>query len=121
MHRAAWLAVAAANGLIALMAQILTGVILPGTAAAETIRLVATGAAFQMVHALAIMALCGLGWPRDNVAWLFFYGTLFFAGGLYLRAIAMPAWVLGVAAFGGLLAALGWLILMVTALTHPRA
>jgi hypothetical protein len=42
--------------------------------------LLAAGASFQLAHALAILGLAALGWPRDHVAWLFFYGILLFSG-----------------------------------------
>lgn len=120
MHRGAWLAVAAVNSLIGVLGEILGGVVLPGIGATEAAQLVGTGARFQIVHALATIGLCALGWPRDSVAWLFLYGTLLFSGGLYLRAFGMPYVVIGCAALGALLAALGWLILTWSALLHRR-
>jgi uncharacterized membrane protein YgdD (TMEM256/DUF423 family) len=82
--------------------------------------LMGVGACFQMAHALAIMGLCGLGWPRDNVAWLFFYGILLFCGSLYLRALGLGPYVLSFGAIGALLLLLGWLVLAWAAITYPR-
>lgn len=123
MHRASWLAAAAINAVIAIVAEIFASLILPagGAATAPTATLVGAGARFQMFHALATMALCALAWPRDGVAWLFFYGTLLFSGALYLRASGMPPLVLAFAAIGGVLALLGWLSLIWSALSRPRA
>lgn len=121
MHRTAWLAAAAVNGLVAVLAEVLAALVLPGIGAHETAQLVSTGARFQIVHALALMSLSALAWPREGVAWLFLYGTLFFSGSLYMRAIGLPAAILGLAALGALLAALGWLRLAWAALMRPRA
>ena len=74
-----------------------------------------------MGHALAIMGLCALGWPRDNVAWLFFYGILLFSGSLYMRALGASQIVLGLGALGALLLVVGWLALAWAALAHSRA
>lgn len=123
MHRASWLAAAAINAVIAIVAEIFASLVLPAgeAGATATTTLVTAGARFQMFHALATMALCALAWPRDGIAWLFFYGTLLFSGALYLRAFGMPPLVLALAAVGGVLALLGWLTLFWSALTRPKA
>jgi uncharacterized membrane protein YgdD (TMEM256/DUF423 family) len=119
MHRTAWLAVAAGNALIAVLAEVLAGLVLPGLGMSEAAQLVAAGARFQIVHALALMALSALAWPRENVAWLFLYGTLFFSGSVYMRALGLPAPILGLAALGALLALIGWVKLALGALMRP--
>ena len=43
---------------------------------------IAVGDLFLTGHALAIIGLGGLGWLRDLVAWLFFYGILLSSGSL---------------------------------------
>ncbi len=121
MHRTAWLAVAAGNGLIAVLAEVLAGLVLPGLDMHETAQLVAAGARFQIVHALALMALTALAWPRESVAWLFLYGTFFFSGSVYLRALGLPPSILGLAALGAFLALAGWLRLAWAAIIRPRA
>lgn len=121
MHRSAWLAVAAVNGLIAVMADVLAGLVLPGLGSDEAARLVEVGARFQIVHALALMGLSALAWRREGIAWLFLYGTLLFSGSLYMRALGVPPPVLGIAAIGALLALTGWLQLAWRALVRPRA
>lgn len=118
MDRAGWLAVAAVNGLMALVAHILSLLVLPEAGALGSARLLEAGASFQALHALALIGLCALSWPRDNVAWFFLYGILFYSGGLYLHAAGMPAPVLVGAIIGGLLAAAGWLILAASALSR---
>ena len=76
---------------------------------------------FQLAHALAILGLAALGWPRDHVAWLFFYGILLFSGSLYMRALGAAQPVLVLAALGALLLLLGWLALAWSSLISSRA
>lgn len=121
MHRTAWLAAAALNALMAISADVLAGLVLPGMGMHGAAQLVAAGARFQGVHALALMALVALAWPRESVAWLFLYGMFFFSGSLYMRALGLPPPVLGLAALGTLLALAGWLQLAWGALLRPRA
>jgi uncharacterized membrane protein YgdD (TMEM256/DUF423 family) len=118
MDRAAWLAVAAVNVLIALVGQGFSLLMLPEAGAGATARLIEAAATFQALHALAIIGLCALSWPRDNVAWLFLYGILFYSGGLYLHAAGMPAPVMVGTVIGGVLAAVGWLALAAAALSR---
>ncbi len=121
MHRTAWLGVAALNGLIAVLAGLVAAFVVFNSPAVNANLFIAVGASFQMGHALAIMGLCGLGWPRDNVAWLFFYGVLLFSGSLYMRALGASQVVLGLGALGALLLMVGWLALAWAAFTHSRA
>lgn len=118
MHRASWLATAAVSAIIAILAEILASLVLPAADAGRAAQVVGAAARFQMVHALATMSLCAMGWPRDGVAWLFFYGTLLFSGSLYLHALGLPPLVFAFAALGGVLAVLGWLSLVWTTLTR---
>jgi uncharacterized membrane protein YgdD (TMEM256/DUF423 family) len=120
MHRTAWLGVAALNAFIAVITGLVAAFVVIRRPEVNANLLIGVGAIFQMGHALAIMALCGLGWPRDNVAWLFFYGILLFCGSLYLRALGVGPYVLGLGAFGVLLLLVGWVALAWAALTHSR-
>jgi uncharacterized membrane protein YgdD (TMEM256/DUF423 family) len=120
MHRTAWLGVAALNALIAVIMGLAAAFVVLHRPEFNANLLMGVGAIFQMGHALAIMALCGLGWPRDNVAWLFFYGILLFCGSLYLRALGVGPYVLGIGAFGAVLLLFGWLVLAWAALIQFR-
>jgi uncharacterized membrane protein YgdD (TMEM256/DUF423 family) len=120
MNRTAWLGVAALNGFIAVITGLVAAFVVIRRPEVNANLLIGVGAIFQMGHALAIMALCGLGWQRDNVAWLFFYGILLFCGSLYLRALGVGPYVLGLGAFGAVLLLAGWLALAWAALTHSR-
>lgn len=67
-----------------------------------------TGAQYQLVHAVAAIAVLGLA--RGRLAgWLFVAGGGLFAGTLYLMALGAPPWLGAVTPIGGLLLILGWL------------
>ena len=72
------------------------------------------------VRWVVLIGLCGLGWRRDNIAWLFFYGILLFSGSLYMRALGAGPLVLILSVPGALLLLLGWLTLAWSSLTSPR-
>jgi len=120
MHRSAWLGVAALNAVVALLAAMVAVFVSFDLPTVDANLMLAAGAGFQIVHALAIIGLCALGWPRDNIAWLFFYGILLFSGSLYMRALGAGAPVMVLGALGALLLLLGWLALAWSALTSPR-
>ena len=120
MHRSAWLAVAALNAVVALLVALVAIFVTFEVPTVDANLMLVAGASFQIVHALAIFGLCALGWPRDNVAWLFFYGILLFSGSLYMRALGATEPVLILGVLGALLLLLGWLALAWSSLTGPR-
>ncbi len=75
--------------------------------AAEWLR---TGGLYQMVHAVAALAV--LGGPRGRVpAMLFVAGSALFAGTLYAMALGGPRWLGAVTPIGGAALIAGWLVL----------
>lgn len=75
--------------------------------AAEWLR---TGTLYQMVHAVAALAVLGL--PRGRLAaWLFLGGAGLFAATLYAMAFGAPRWLGAVTPLGGLAMIGGWLVL----------
>jgi uncharacterized membrane protein YgdD (TMEM256/DUF423 family) len=76
----------------------------------------ATGAKYQMYHAIALLAV-GWGvtrWPEarlEPAGWLLAVGTAVFSGSLYLMAITGARWLGGVTPIGGLLLIGGWALL----------
>ncbi len=75
--------------------------------AAEWLR---TGALYQMVHAVAALAV--LAMPRGRIAaWLFVAGGGLFAGTLYAMALGAPRCLGAVTPIGGLGLIAGWLVL----------
>lgn len=78
-----------------------------GAKAAEWLR---TGGLYQMVHAVAAIAVLGL--PRGRLAaWLFVAGGALFAATLYAMAFGAPRWLGAVTPIGGLAMIGGWLVL----------
>lgn len=81
-------------------------------AAAEWLR---TGAQYQLVHAVAALAL--LGRPGGIAAgWLFVGGAAVFAGTLYAMALGAPHWFGAITPAGGVGLIAGWLVLAIAAL-----
>jgi uncharacterized membrane protein YgdD (TMEM256/DUF423 family) len=75
--------------------------------AAEWLR---TGSVYQMVHAVAVVAL-GLAGRTGAVAWMLLGGAALFAGTLYLMALGAPHILGAVTPVGGAAIILGWLLL----------
>lgn len=83
-----------------------------------------TGARYQMVHALALIAVAWASgkWPGGAMAasgWLFVAGTVLFSGSLYLLALSGLRWLGAVTPFGGLAFLAGWLCLAWAAWRGP--
>jgi uncharacterized membrane protein YgdD (TMEM256/DUF423 family) len=78
--------------------------------AAEWLR---TGGTYQLVHAIAILALVRLpgvdGRSLDKPSILLLIGSLIFAGTLYAMAFGAPRWFGAITPIGGSLLILGWL------------
>lgn len=65
-----------------------------------------TGAQYQMIHAVAGLAILSRGrWP----AGLLLFGAGLFAGTLYAMALGGPKWLGAVTPLGGLAMILGWM------------
>lgn len=79
-----------------------------------------TAVAYQMWHALAVLALglAGLRWTRP-CAWLLFGGAILFSGTLYAMALGAPRWIGAVTPLGGLAMIGGWTLLAWRA-SRPR-
>ncbi|MDO6413596.1 DUF423 domain-containing protein [Sphingomonas sp. BIUV-7] len=69
-----------------------------------------TGATYQMVHAVAVLALALAGLVGIG-AWLLLGGSAIFAGTLYAMALGAPHWLGAVTPLGGLAMIVGWLLL----------
>lgn len=73
-----------------------------------------TGAHYQLVHAVAALALAER--PLGRFAgWCFVAGGALFAGTLYAMALGAPHWLGAVTPFGGLGLIMGWFALAVGA------
>ena len=77
---------------------------------------------YQMYHALALLALCGISHHYHGnqkllgiVGWLFTIGTLIFSGTLYGLVLSGIGILGAITPIGGLLLLAGWLTLTITA------
>ena len=66
-----------------------------------------TGAQYQMLHAVAALAVLRL--EAKGPAMLFLAGGALFAGTLYLMALGLPRWLGAITPIGGTLLIGGWL------------
>ena len=80
-------------------------------AAAEWLK---TGAQYQLLHAVAALAVLRL--EARGPAIMFLAGGAIFAGTLYLMALGLPRWLGAVTPIGGALLIAGWLWLAWTAI-----
>lgn len=80
--------------------------------------LLKTGSHYQLIHALAALALLQrpLGW---FAGWCFVAGGALFAGSLYALALGAPHLVGIVTPFGGMGLIMGWFALAIGAFKHP--
>lgn len=86
-----------------------------------------TGSQYEMVHALAILAVAALSsGARINAGLavsaqiLFLAGSILFPGALYALALGGPRWFGAVAPVGGLALIAGWVSLAAAALVGPN-
>ena len=73
-------------------------------AAAEWLK---TGAHYQLVHAVAALAVLRL--DAKGPGWLFLAGGAIFGGTLYLMALGLPKWLGAITPIGGAMLIAGWL------------
>jgi uncharacterized membrane protein YgdD (TMEM256/DUF423 family) len=75
-----------------------------------------TGVRYQIVHALALLAVAWAAtrWPGTAVnasGWLFVAGTLLFSGSLYVLSLSGVRWLGAVTPLGGVAWIVAWLCL----------
>ncbi|MEO3433838.1 DUF423 domain-containing protein [Inquilinus sp. CAU 1745] len=78
----------------------------------DAVALLETGGQYQLVHAVALLALAPAGFAtlwRQIAILCFILGPLIFAGALYGLAFGAPGILGAVAPIGGTLMILGWL------------
>lgn len=105
--RRGWIVSAALSGFIAVAAGA-SGA--HGVADPRAAELLKTGAQYEAIHAVAVLACAALiteGLP----ATLFLAGTVLFSGSLYALALGAPGWIGMITPMGGLLFLGGWLSL----------
>ena len=72
----------------------------------KSVEYLKTGGLYQMVHAVAVIALAE---QMRGPAWLLLIGAAIFAGTLYVMAVGGPRWLGAVTPIGGTLMIAGWL------------
>ena len=77
-------------------------------ASGDAVEWLKTGALYQMVHAVAAIALAGRA-GTNGPAWLFLIGGGLFAVTLYAMAFGAPRWFGAITPIGGTLLIGGWL------------
>jgi uncharacterized membrane protein YgdD (TMEM256/DUF423 family) len=107
--RRLWIRLAALSGLVSVAAGAFAAHGVADPAARDWLH---TGANYEAIHALAVLAVAALfpsgarrvGWPSA----LFLLGSLLFSGSLYVMALGGPRWLGAVTPVGGLLFLAGW-------------
>jgi uncharacterized membrane protein YgdD (TMEM256/DUF423 family) len=125
-----WIIVAALSGAIsvALGAFAAHGLDLSTEAGRKAREWLQTGSHYQIIHALAIVAVVALarnamlnGRVAIVAQCLFLVGSVLFSGALYALALGGPRWLGAVAPIGGAAFILGWLSLALAALMQSDA
>jgi uncharacterized membrane protein YgdD (TMEM256/DUF423 family) len=125
-----WIVVAALSGAIsvALGAFAAHGLDLSTEAGHKAREWLQTGSQYQIIHALAIVAVVVLarnamlnGRAAVVTQCLFFAGSVLFPGALYALAFGGPRWLGAVAPIGGTALILGWVSLALAALMKSEA
>jgi uncharacterized membrane protein YgdD (TMEM256/DUF423 family) len=111
-ERAAWCTVAAVCGAVAVAAGAFGAHAVEPGSKAQT--LLTTGATWQLLHAVALLAALTLAPSRLGAA-CFAVGLVAFPGALYALALGGPSWFGAVAPVGGLAFLAGWLTIAVAA------
>ena len=113
MYRTAWVSgcISACIGVAAgaFGAHALQGIVPP-----ELLVVYETGVRYQLLHAVALLAVGVAAAVRPEgrwslPAWLFIAGTALFSGSLYLLALTGMRWLGAVTPLGGLCFLAGWL------------
>ena len=125
-----WIVVAALSGAISVIVGAFAahGLDLNTEAGLKARTWLQTGSQYEMIHALAILAVVVLargarlnGRLALGAQCLFLAGSVLFPGALYALAFSGPRWFGAVAPIGGTAFILGWVCLALAAVTKPDA
>ncbi len=123
-----WIAVAAVSGAVSVVVGAFAahGLDVSTPAGAKAREWLQTGSHYELIHALAMLAVVALaqgGRLNGRLAvaaqGLFLAGSVLFPGALYALASGGPKWFGAVAPIGGTAFILGWLCLALAALKKP--
>ena len=82
-----------------------------------------TGVRYQMMHAVAVLAIVGLPLRsrlRAAAGWAMVAGTVVFSGSLYALVLTATPWLGAVTPIGGVLLLAGWTLLLLAAVRGDR-
>ncbi|WP_395715152.1 DUF423 domain-containing protein [Reyranella sp.] len=125
-----WIVIAALSGAISIAVGAFAahGLDVSSEAGRKAREWLQTGSQYEMIHALAIVAVVALARSAAvNLPWalaaqcLFLVGSVLFPGALYALAFGGPRWLGAVAPIGGTAFILGWLSLGVAGLLKAEA
>ncbi len=85
----------------------------PMLAAFGTADIWVTAVHYQLVHAVALLALAAAGRASRLVMWLWIAGVVVFSGSLYILAASDVRWLGAITPLGGLALLAGWLLLLI--------
>src|SRR5471032_694113 len=94
---------------------------LRGRLTPEMLAVFETGVRYQLIHAVALLAVAGLmdrldGWLITAAGWLFLAGMVLFSGSLYLLALTGITILGAITPLGGLAFLAGWACLAFAAI-----
>jgi Uncharacterized small membrane protein len=72
-----------------------------------------TGVLYQLIHAVALLALSATDRASRALAVLWIGGVILFSGSIYLLSLSVAKWLWPVTPIGGLMLLAGWLLLAV--------
>jgi uncharacterized membrane protein YgdD (TMEM256/DUF423 family) len=118
-------AVAATHGFVAVLAGAFAAHGLRGTLPADALGWVQTGAHYQLVHAVALLAIAvwlrfGAPPAARHAWWSLNAGTLLFSVSLYAMALSGWRGLAWVTPVGGVLMLAGWVLLVRAGLTRSQ-
>jgi len=117
----AWLIVSSVLGFLGVAAGAFGAHALRGKLEPRDLEIFETAVRYQLVHALALGLVAGLGGLRASAALnaaggAFTAGVLIFSGSLYLLVLTQTRWLGAITPLGGLALLAGWIALGVHAL-----
>jgi uncharacterized membrane protein YgdD (TMEM256/DUF423 family) len=86
---------------------------LKGSYAPDRMEIFETAVRYQLVHALALLAVPTFS--ASSAGWAFLAGTIVFSGSLYVLVLADQRWLGAVTPIGGVLLLVGWALLALAA------
>lgn len=90
-----------------------------GAASVKAAEWLRTGGEYQLIHAVAVLAIA-LSGRFQRQGWIMLTGAAIFAGTLYAMALGGPRWLGAVTPIGGTLLIAAWLWIALSAFRRPK-